>query len=546
MLVITASTGCSTRNDASDSSASATRNSPLPRRALASGRQQPAADHEASDRARLPASTLAIRLVVVVLPCVPATAIPLLQAHQLGQHQRARHDRNALFARRDDLGVVGRRRRSRRRRRRRPAMLCRGVAGGDARAELARDAASSRRGATSEPLTSIALRRAAPRRCRSSRRRRCPTKCTRLTLCFMRRLAAPAMHACATRSVASARPSRARRHRHREQTARASSRRGNSASRAGDSSRLRQEHRAAGIDQKPRVVRLLVGDRARQRNEHRRRRPRDGQFRDRQRRRCGTARDPLPHSAAPCRSMKGKTLGVDARGRVGGAQSVDVALAGLMRDQRARRRRQQRQRRRHAFVQRRLRRRLPPMTSSRSGPLRPANRSSGGGSAAISVANRIADPLDLCRVAPAQCVGEAEQDAIARRTRGCGWRVPQPRSRRGSPAACRHATPINAPGNDAKPPSPSTTSGARRRMIRTLCANAGQQRERGRAAGARSPFAAHARETDRLERRRRAAARASPPFRRACPSQNTRQPLRDQTRADRESEEDVVRPCRRW
>ena len=32
---------------------------------------------------------------------------PLLEPHQLGEHQRARHDRDALLARRDDLGVVG-------------------------------------------------------------------------------------------------------------------------------------------------------------------------------------------------------------------------------------------------------------------------------------------------------------------------------------------------------------------------------------------------------------------------------------------------------
>ena len=31
----------------------------------------------------------------------------LLQAHELGQHQRARHDRHAALARRDDFGIVG-------------------------------------------------------------------------------------------------------------------------------------------------------------------------------------------------------------------------------------------------------------------------------------------------------------------------------------------------------------------------------------------------------------------------------------------------------
>ena len=39
------------------------------------------------------ASTLAIRLVVVVLPCVPGDRDALAQAHQLREHQRARDDR---------------------------------------------------------------------------------------------------------------------------------------------------------------------------------------------------------------------------------------------------------------------------------------------------------------------------------------------------------------------------------------------------------------------------------------------------------------------
>ena len=73
--VITASTGCSTRNDASDSSASATRNSPVPRRALASADTSLPPMTNVGSRPPS-ASTLAIRLVVVVLPCVPATAIP--------------------------------------------------------------------------------------------------------------------------------------------------------------------------------------------------------------------------------------------------------------------------------------------------------------------------------------------------------------------------------------------------------------------------------------------------------------------------------------
>ena len=75
MLVTTASTGCRTRNDASDSSASATRNSPLPRRACASAASSRPPMTKVGSRPPS-ASTLATRLVVVVLPCVPAIAMP--------------------------------------------------------------------------------------------------------------------------------------------------------------------------------------------------------------------------------------------------------------------------------------------------------------------------------------------------------------------------------------------------------------------------------------------------------------------------------------
>jgi hypothetical protein len=47
------------------------------------------------------------RLVVVVLPCAPAMAMPRFEAHQLGQHQRARHHRDFFLARGQHLGVVG-------------------------------------------------------------------------------------------------------------------------------------------------------------------------------------------------------------------------------------------------------------------------------------------------------------------------------------------------------------------------------------------------------------------------------------------------------
>ena len=106
MLVITASTGVRYRNDASDSSASATRNSPLPRRACASADEQPAADDERRVEAALGEHRrdearrrrLAVRA---------RDRDALLHPHQLGQHQRARHDRHAALARGHDFGVVG-------------------------------------------------------------------------------------------------------------------------------------------------------------------------------------------------------------------------------------------------------------------------------------------------------------------------------------------------------------------------------------------------------------------------------------------------------
>ncbi len=75
MLVTTASTGARYRNEASDSSASTTMNSPLPSLAC-----EPAASSRPpiTKVGSMPASarTLATRLVVVVLPWVPATAMP--------------------------------------------------------------------------------------------------------------------------------------------------------------------------------------------------------------------------------------------------------------------------------------------------------------------------------------------------------------------------------------------------------------------------------------------------------------------------------------
>jgi hypothetical protein len=52
------------------------------------------------------ARMLATRLVVVVLPCVPAMAMPLLQAHQFSQHLGARNHRNMALTGGDHFRVV--------------------------------------------------------------------------------------------------------------------------------------------------------------------------------------------------------------------------------------------------------------------------------------------------------------------------------------------------------------------------------------------------------------------------------------------------------
>ena len=74
MLVTTATVGISRRNDPSDSSASATRYSPRPRRALASPSEFTRPPMTAVGSSPPAIITVEIIVVVVVLPCEPATA----------------------------------------------------------------------------------------------------------------------------------------------------------------------------------------------------------------------------------------------------------------------------------------------------------------------------------------------------------------------------------------------------------------------------------------------------------------------------------------
>ncbi len=284
-----------------------------------------------------------------------------------------------------------------------------------------------------------------------------PTKCTRLTLCFIA-ICASSMHASATRSVASVRRDAGARRSPSPAGAPASHRGSRSARRPAVSS-------ACGITAaapaSTRNFALCVCSSAiapGKRHDHAAHA--DG----------GESRRP---SSAPPRQMTRSALRVAARHVVDErhafaprrrpprrrAQRIDVRLARLMHDLRPRLRSEQRERRRHAFVQRRRRPRLPPTTSRLERPaatgealLRRRDRDD-------LVAQRIADPLDLRCVPAAAARREIREGCDRRRRRACDWRVPRRAFASWITSGRPHATPISAPGNDAKPPKPSTTSG---------------------------------------------------------------------------------------
>jgi hypothetical protein len=102
MLFTTASTGRSSRNERSNSSASATRYSPVPRRAFVPScrTRPPTITVGSSSAARRIAPVIE---VVVVLPC-PGDGDALLHAHHLGEHLGPLDDGRS--ARRPDLHVA--------------------------------------------------------------------------------------------------------------------------------------------------------------------------------------------------------------------------------------------------------------------------------------------------------------------------------------------------------------------------------------------------------------------------------------------------------
>ena len=105
-------------------------------------------------------------------------------------------------------------------------------------------------------------------------------------------------------------------------------------------------------------------------------------------------------------------LGRDAGARVGGAQRVDVLLAGLVHDVRARRGGQQRERRRHELVQRR--RAEAAADDEQAQRARRARRSAAAGGGSAPIASRSGLPthstLRACR--PRSASRKAQQDPV--------------------------------------------------------------------------------------------------------------------------------------
>ena len=110
MLVTTAMVGVSRRNEPSDSSASATRNSPWPSRALVPSAVTRAAHDERRIEARLVQHRADHARSSSSCRGVPATAIAVLHPHQLGEHLGARDHRARRAGAPPELGVVARHR----------------------------------------------------------------------------------------------------------------------------------------------------------------------------------------------------------------------------------------------------------------------------------------------------------------------------------------------------------------------------------------------------------------------------------------------------
>src|SRR6185312_10960833 len=165
--------------------------------------------------------------------------------------------------------------------------------------------------------------------------------------------------------------------------------------------------------------------------------------------------------------------------------------------------------------------RLPPTTSTRSGPARSVKRDAGGASATMSSRNGLPTQVARFDCLPRSAFGNPSR---MRSAPYASTRVARPAT---AFASCRIsglplAMPISAPGNDAKPPKPITTQGRRRRMTRKLSTHA-RSSAKGPSTSVRMPLPRTPR-NDTLSKSTPCAgtSRASMPSR--VPSQNTRQP----------------------
>ena len=300
---------------------------------------------------------------------------------------------------------------------------------------------------------------------------------------------------------------------------------------------LRDHDRAARVEQEPRVRRLLVGNRTRQRHDDRAqtdgRKLSDGECataadddvgprvarrhvrmngthsavtpasrRLRAMHRCAARRPGARCSAAPIRRSFASATGTPRSTRLRQGCRRRPAGAAARRDARSERRAARRRRCRRAAD-------CPPIR--RAGP-------------------RVAHGPGK---AEQHAVGAMREDPVRESRDGIGsWTMS------GLPVA----TPISAPGNDAKPPNPSTTFGRRRRMMRRLWMQAAASAN-GPSSNVRQPLPRMPRNA-RLsnsrpccgdEPRFHAFARAEPEHATAA---------RDQPGSRRPARGKRVRPCR--
>ena len=224
-------------------------------------------------------------------------------------------------------------------------------------------------------------------------------------------------------------------------------------------------------------------------------------------------------------SMNATHSAVTPAPRIGGAQRVDVLLARLVLTIGRPVGREQRERRAARSRSARLRRGCRRRRARAAARFAPAKRSSGGATATISARSGL--PTHSTRLSrPSPSTPRKPGEHAVRAVASTRFASPAFASRLWTTSGVLRATAISAPGNDAKPPKPSTTFGRRRRRTRHACTHADSEGEGPEQQAAAVPCRAR-RETRCLRSRRRAAARGAPPCRRACRARTRCQPRRE-------------------